>query len=124
MVGVGACAAAAFGSVFVAPSTLAPSAQKSQEANLKASGYSVSASQPSTVVTRAGAGVIAGLATAGVAGKRASVSRTSMWAMGVGIIGFGQTCQYPRLISLLGVKQVCVGANKMDCGTAGYEQTR
>jgi len=36
----------------------------------------------------------------------------------------GQTRQHARLINLLGVKQICVGCNKMDCDTAGYKQSR
>ena len=36
----------------------------------------------------------------------------------------GQTRQHPRLISLLGVKQICIGVDRMDCDTAGYEQAR
>merc|ERR1712224_982116 len=36
----------------------------------------------------------------------------------------GQTRQYARLINLLGVKQICVGVNKMDCDVAGYKQAR
>merc|ERR1712008_474223 len=36
----------------------------------------------------------------------------------------GQTRQHSRLINLLGVKQICVGINKMDCDTAGYKQAR
>merc|ERR1712149_120762 len=36
----------------------------------------------------------------------------------------GQTRQHSRLINLLGVKQICVGVNKMDCDTAGYKQAR
>merc|ERR1711904_358491 len=36
----------------------------------------------------------------------------------------GQTRQHSRLINLLGVKQICVGCNKMDCDTAGYKQAR
>merc|ERR1719277_881145 len=36
----------------------------------------------------------------------------------------GQTRQHSRLINLLGVKQICVGVNKMDCDTAGYKQSR
>ena len=36
----------------------------------------------------------------------------------------GQTYQHPRLISLLGVKQICIGVDRMDCDTAGYEQAR
>merc|ERR1711982_286266 len=36
----------------------------------------------------------------------------------------GQTRQHSRLINLLGVKQMCVGVNKMDCDTAGYKQSR
>ncbi|CAK0831872.1 unnamed protein product, partial [Prorocentrum cordatum] len=31
----------------------------------------------------------------------------------------GQTRQHSRLINLLGVKQICIGDNKMDCETAG-----
>merc|ERR1712061_422047 len=34
----------------------------------------------------------------------------------------GQTRQHSRLINLLGVKQICIGVNKMDCDTAGYKQ--
>ena len=36
----------------------------------------------------------------------------------------GQTRQHSRLINSLGVKQICVGVNKMDCGTAGYKKDR
>jgi elongation factor 1-alpha len=36
----------------------------------------------------------------------------------------GQTRQHARLINLLGVKQLVVGVNKMDCATAGYKQAR
>jgi len=36
----------------------------------------------------------------------------------------GQTRQHARLINLLGVKQVIVGVNKMDCDLAGYKQER
>ena len=36
----------------------------------------------------------------------------------------GQTRQHARLINLLGVKQLIVGINKMDCDTAGYKQAR
>merc|ERR1712194_30951 len=36
----------------------------------------------------------------------------------------GQTRQHSRLINLLGVKQIIIGVNKMDCDTAGYKQTR
>jgi len=36
----------------------------------------------------------------------------------------GQTRQHARLINLLGVKQVIIGINKMDCDTAGYKQSR
>ena len=36
----------------------------------------------------------------------------------------GQTRQHSRLINLLGVKQICIGVNKMDCGTAGYKEER
>jgi len=36
----------------------------------------------------------------------------------------GQTRQHSRLINLLGVKQICVGVNKMDCDVAGYKQSR
>jgi elongation factor 1-alpha len=36
----------------------------------------------------------------------------------------GQTRQHARLINLLGVKQLIVGVNKMDCDTAGYKQSR
>ena len=34
----------------------------------------------------------------------------------------GQTRQHSRLINLLGVKQIVIGINKMDCDTAGYKQ--
>ena len=34
----------------------------------------------------------------------------------------GQTRQHARLINLLGVKQLIVGVNKMDCDTAGYKE--
>merc|ERR1711937_932245 len=36
----------------------------------------------------------------------------------------GQTRQHSVLINLLGVKQLIVGVNKMDCDTAGYKQAR
>ena len=36
----------------------------------------------------------------------------------------GQTRQHARLINLLGVKQLIVGINKMDCDTAGYKESR
>lgn len=36
----------------------------------------------------------------------------------------GQTRQHSLLINLLGVKQIIVGVNKMDCDTAGYNQER
>merc|ERR1711998_84243 len=36
----------------------------------------------------------------------------------------GQTRQHARLLNLLGVKQLLVGVNKMDCDTAGYKQDR
>jgi elongation factor 1-alpha len=36
----------------------------------------------------------------------------------------GQTRQHARLINLLGVKQVVVGVNKMDCDVAKYSQAR
>ena len=36
----------------------------------------------------------------------------------------GQTRQNSRLINLLGMKQICIGVNKMDCDTAGYKQAR
>merc|ERR1712139_108012 len=43
--------------------------------------------------------------------------------MGAGEIQ-GQTRQHARLINLLGVKQICIGVNKMDCDVAGYKQSR
>ena len=36
----------------------------------------------------------------------------------------GQTRQHSRLINLLGVKQLIIGVNKMDCDTAGYKKDR
>merc|ERR1712139_428665 len=36
----------------------------------------------------------------------------------------GQTRQHSRLINLLGVKQIIIGINKMDCDVAGYKQAR
>jgi len=36
----------------------------------------------------------------------------------------GQTRQHSRLINLLGVKQIIIGINKMDCDTAGYKKER
>jgi elongation factor 1-alpha len=36
----------------------------------------------------------------------------------------GQTRQHARLINLLGVKQIIIGVNKMDCDTAGYKKER
>merc|ERR1711869_141834 len=36
----------------------------------------------------------------------------------------GQTRQHSRLINLLGVKQLIIGVNKMDCDTAWYKKDR
>jgi elongation factor 1-alpha len=36
----------------------------------------------------------------------------------------GQTRQHARLINLLGVKQLCIGVNKMDCDVAKYSAER
>jgi elongation factor 1-alpha len=36
----------------------------------------------------------------------------------------GQTRQHARLLNLLGVKQLMVGVNKMDCDVAGYKKER
>jgi len=36
----------------------------------------------------------------------------------------GQTRQHSRLINLLGVKQIIIGVNKMDCDLAGYKKER
>merc|ERR1712159_694815 len=36
----------------------------------------------------------------------------------------GQTRQHSRLINLLGVKQIVIGINKMDCDTAAYKEDR
>jgi elongation factor 1-alpha len=36
----------------------------------------------------------------------------------------GQTRQHARILNLLGVKQLVVGVNKMDCDTAGYKKER
>jgi len=36
----------------------------------------------------------------------------------------GQTRQHALLINLLGVRQIIIGINKMDCDTAGYSQSR
>jgi len=36
----------------------------------------------------------------------------------------GQTRQHARLINLLGVKQLIIGVNKMDCDVAKYSQDR
>jgi elongation factor 1-alpha len=36
----------------------------------------------------------------------------------------GQTRQHARLLNLLGVKQLIVGVNKMDCDVAGYKEER
>jgi elongation factor 1-alpha len=36
----------------------------------------------------------------------------------------GQTRQHARLINLLGVKQIVIGVNKMDCDTAKYSEER
>ena len=36
----------------------------------------------------------------------------------------GQTRQHARLINLLGVKQLMIGVNKMDCDLAGYKKDR
>jgi len=36
----------------------------------------------------------------------------------------GQTRQHARLLNLLGVKQLIIGINKMDCDMAGYKQER
>ena len=35
-----------------------------------------------------------------------------------------KTRQHSRLINLLGVKQIAIGVNKMDCDTAGYKKDR
>merc|ERR1712115_154388 len=36
----------------------------------------------------------------------------------------GQTRQHSRLINLLGVKQIIIGINKMDCDVAQYKESR
>jgi elongation factor 1-alpha len=36
----------------------------------------------------------------------------------------GQTRQHARILNLLGVKQLIIGINKMDCDTAGYKEER
>ena len=36
----------------------------------------------------------------------------------------GQTRQHARLLNLLGVKQLIIGVNKMDCDVAGYKEER
>mmetsp|Transcript_13537 Transcript_13537/g.26742 ORF Transcript_13537/g.26742 Transcript_13537/m.26742 type:complete len:415 (-) Transcript_13537:293-1537(-) len=36
----------------------------------------------------------------------------------------GQTRQHARILNLLGVKQLIIGINKMDCDTAGYKKER
>jgi len=36
----------------------------------------------------------------------------------------GQTRQHARLLNLLGVKQLIIGVNKMDCDTASYKEER
>merc|ERR1719453_2171118 len=36
----------------------------------------------------------------------------------------GQSRQHARLINLLGVKQLIIGVNKMECDTAGYKKDR
>ena len=36
----------------------------------------------------------------------------------------GQISKHSRLINFLGVKQIYIGAHKMDCDTAGYKQER
>ena len=36
----------------------------------------------------------------------------------------GQTRQHARLINLLGVRQIAIGVNKMDCDLAGYKKDR
>jgi len=36
----------------------------------------------------------------------------------------GQTRQHSRLINLLGVKQIVIGVNKMDCDVAAYKKSR
>merc|ERR1711976_239503 len=36
----------------------------------------------------------------------------------------GQTRQHARLINLLGVKQLVIGVNKMDCDVAQYKEAR
>eukprot|EP01126_Amoeba_proteus_P022347 TRINITY_DN225_c0_g1_i4.p1 TRINITY_DN225_c0_g1~~TRINITY_DN225_c0_g1_i4.p1 ORF type:complete len:338 (+),score=81.82 TRINITY_DN225_c0_g1_i4:565-1578(+) len=44
--------------------------------------------------------------------------------MGVLATDQGQTRQHALLINLLGVKQLLVGINKMDCDVAGYKESR
>jgi elongation factor 1-alpha len=36
----------------------------------------------------------------------------------------GQTRQHSLLINLLGIKQIIIGVNKMDCDLAGYKEER
>jgi glyceraldehyde 3-phosphate dehydrogenase len=96
MVGVGACAAVtAFNGAFVAPSSsqLQHTAQETtQKTYLRASAMPEAAKPSSATGSMTAMGALAGLAVAGMAGKRASKGRSSvtMQAVGVGINGFGR----------------------------------
>ena len=81
----GAVATTALSSAFVASGPVAQEART----GLRSSGYAKSSSSQS-MGAMAGVGAVAGLAVAGVAGRRASKNRTSMQAVGVGINGFGR----------------------------------
>eukprot|EP00438_Fugacium_kawagutii_P016664 Skav229374 [mRNA] locus=scaffold584:99999:109243:- [translate_table: standard] len=82
----GAVATTALSSAFVASGPVAQEART----GLRASGYAKSSQSSSSMGTMAGVGAVAGLAVAGVAGRRAGKNRTSMEAVGVGINGFGR----------------------------------
>ena len=82
----GAVATTALSSAFVASGPVAQEART----GLRSSGYAKSYQSSQSTGAMAGVGAVAGLAVAGVAGRRAGKNRTSMQAVGVGINGFGR----------------------------------
>ena len=55
---------------------------------------------------------------------RPAFTLSSMFSLTTAACFQGQTRQHARLLCLLGVRQLCVGVNKMDCDTAGYKEDR